>query len=397
MADRRSLLDEREEEEERRRSLREDMNVFDDEFEVQDFDVDGVVADGFRPERASGSISRRDHDRERDEEGVGSVAAHYAPNPVVAGNGAANGPSRNSTRKSRTYANPFASPEDEGEAPLRRTPSGNFTAEIAHRSVSSASSNVYASTHSPRIATGGPSHPYGMYPQGTMARTPSIATQSTVRPQRNSSVRAAGPTHPYAMYPQGVGDDLEDEDDSPPNNLVPVGFPGLGQSYQRRMGPEGEDQDLIGDFGHTEQLPPYTRYPEDGPEKPLLGVPDPPTALHSRAPVQGTDPGNPLMHTHLLPEQRQSMSDESELRRQHSMASRRSTMPPLEPVSSSDTLMGKKSWNEKTWQERRRTRMCCGIPFIWLALGLAVLLFTGALVGGVIGGYVVGKSKGTQR
>lgn len=392
MADRRSLLDGDGEEQERRRSLADGMDVFDDEFEVDDFDV---VADGFRPERRSGTgaadaTPAHNHDRE----GY-AVAARYVPRPVTPPAGMTEGPSRNSTRKSRTYANPFASPEDEAETPLRRTPSGNFTADLAHRSVSSASSNVYASTHSPRMAAGGPSHPYGMYPQGTMARTPSVATQSTVRPQRNSSVRG-GPAHPYAMYPQGVGDDLEDEHESP-QNLVPVGFPGLGQSYQRRMGPEGEDQDLIGDFGHTEQLPPYTRYPEDGPEKPLLGVPDPPTALHSRAPVQGSDPGNPLMHAHLLPEQTQSMSDESTLRRQGSMASRRSTLPRLEPVSSSDTLIGsKKSWTEKTWQERRRTRLCCGIPFIWLAIGLAALLFVTALVGGVIGGYVVGKSKGTK-
>ena len=360
------------------------MDVFDDEFEVEDFDV---VADGFRPGRGSGAEGAGR------QEGDGGGRSSMAP--TTAG---ANASVRNSTRKSGTNAtNPFASPEDEPEpdAPLRRTPSGNFTTEMAHRSVSSASSNVYASTHSPRMATGGPSHPYGMYPQGTVARTPSAATQSTVRPQRNSSVRG-GPAHPYTLYPQGVGDDLDDEDDAP-QSMVPVGFPGLGQSYQRRMGPEGEDQDLIGDFGHTEQLPPYTRYPEDGPEKPLLGVPDPPSALHSRAPVQGSDPGNPLMHAHLLPQSRQSMSDESTLRRQQSMASRRSTLPPLEPVSSSDTLMGNKSWTEKTWQERRRTRLLCGIPFIWLAIGIAALLFIAALVGGVIGGYVVGKSKGTKR
>lgn len=103
------------------------------------------------------------------------------------------------------------------------------------------------------------------------------------------------------------------------------------------------------------------------------------------------------MHAHLHPEHEQSMSDESTLRRQQSMASRRSTLPPLEPVSSDDTLLGKKSWTEKTWQERRRTRMVCGIPFIWLAIGVVVLLFVAALVGGVIGGYVVGKSKGTKR
>ena len=335
------------------------------------------MADGFRPMGARASTDTS-HDR------------HTTPTPS-----SPTGPSRNSTRKSQSRANPFASPEDEAEAPLRRTPSGNFTADMAHRSVSSASSNVYASAHSPGFASSGPSHPYGMYPQGTVARTPSTATQSTVRPQRNSSVRG-GPAHPYAMYPQGVGEDLDDEDDdATPQQIVPVGFPGLGQSYQRRVGPEGEDQDLIGDFGHTEQLPPYTRYPEEGPEKmPLLGVPDPPTALHSRAPVQGSDPGNPLMHTHILPAQRNSMSDDSTLRRQRSTASRSTILAPLEPTSSSDTLIAEKRWNEKSWQERRRTPIFCGIRFIWLAAILALLLFIGALVGGVVGGYAMGKING---
>lgn len=44
---------------------------------------------------------------------------------------------------------------------------------------------------------------------------------------------------------------------------IPVGFTGMGGSYQRQIGPDGEDAgDLIGPLGHMEELPPYTRYPE---------------------------------------------------------------------------------------------------------------------------------------
>ena len=362
---------------------RETMNVFDDEFEVEDFDL---VADGFRP--------GHNHDREgaerQGQEGevpITSVSAHYAPAPVTTA-----GPSRNSTRKSRGQENPFASPDDEAELPLHRTPSGNF-APFTHRSISSSSSHQYARTNSPRFGASGPSHPYGMYPQGTMPRTASIATTSTARPTRYSTT-PNGPQHPYALYPQGVDDDDLDDDNAEQNH-VPIGFLGLGQSYHRRRGPDGEEQDIIGDYGHTEQLPPYTRYPEDGPEKmPLMGVPNPPSALHSRAPVLGTDPSMPLMHDHLqpTPQRQQSMMDESNLARQPSTTSGTSRL------SSQNTLLdkeydGPKSWKDKSWSERFKTRFCGIIPFWLLVAMMIVIAFVGSLVGGVIGGYVEGATK----
>ena len=359
-------------------------DVFGDEFEVEDFDI---ISDGFRP--------ASNHDREgglrQDHEDVPtrSLSGYYAPGSVTPA-----GSSRNSTRKSRSQVNPFASPDDEAEQPLVRTRSGNFAPSIIHRSVSSASSGHYAGTSSPRFGAGGPSHPYGMYPQGTVARTPSVATTSTTRPQRQSTSRD-GPQHPYAMYPQGVGDDSDDEHESA-QNPVPVGFLGLGQSYQRRRGPDGEEQDILGVYGHTEQLPPYSRYPEDGPEKvPLLGVPLPPTALHSRAPVLGTDPGMELMHQQIQPAQpQQSMTDQSNLQRQPSTMSRMSGSP-VDRVSSQDSLASKKSWSEKSWKEKRKTRFC-GIPFWWFLLAVGVLAFIAAVLGGVIGGFVEGQKKANR-
>lgn len=342
-----------------------------------------MVADGFRPGHNHDREGTEHQSQEEEEVPIRSVSAHYAPAHVMAG-----GPSRNSTRKSRGQDNPFASPEDEAELPLHRTPSGNF-APFTHRSISSSSSHQYASTNSPRFGASGPSHPYGMYPQGTMARTASVATTSTVRPTRYSSTRN-GPQHPYALYPQGVDPDLDDDTEQ---NHVPIGFIGLGQTFHRRRGPDGEEQDIIGDYGHTEQLPPYTRYPEDGPEKvPLLDVPNPPTALHSRAPVLGTDPSMPLMHAQLHPTQtQQSMMDQSNLTRQPS------TMSGTSRMSSLNTMIPKEEyepqrWKDKSWSQRFKTRFC-GIPF-WLIAVVAVLTaFIGALVGGVIGGYVEGAER----
>jgi hypothetical protein len=53
----------------------------------------------------------------------------------------------------------------------------------------------------------------------------------------------------------------------PIQTVIPVGFPGLSAGYHRVLGPDGEEQDIIGPDGHTEQLPPYTRYPQEGPTK----------------------------------------------------------------------------------------------------------------------------------
>ena len=350
-----------------------------------------MVADGFRPQNhdREGGWRRQDED----EEPVRTAAAHVASSSTAA---TPAGPSRNSTRKSRGQQNPFSSPEDEqAEVPLVRTPSGNF--DMARRSVSSASSHQFARSSSPRFGAG-PSHPYNMYPQGTMARTPSVATTSTLRPQRQSSAR--GPQHPYALYTQGVGDDFDDEAETAPN-LVPVGFLGVGEHYQRRRGPDGEEQDLLGAFGHTEQLPPYTRYPEDGPEKmPLLDVPNPPTAMHSRAPVLGTDPAMELMHTQLsaAPPQ-QSMTDPSELDRRSTISSRRSLVPSaladsLDDSLRNDSLDTNKTWSEKNWREKRKTRVCGGVPCWWFIVITGAVVFIAAMLGGVLGGFLEGQKKG---
>lgn len=278
--------------------------------------------------------------------------------------------------------------------------SASFAPGLARRSTSSASSHLFAGTQSPRFGTSGPSHPYAMYPQGTVARSPSIATTSTIQPNRTSTVQQA-PQHPYAMYPQGLGedDDLEDEDETP-TAAAAVGFPGLGQQYQRVRGPDGEEQDIVGADGHTEQLPPYTRYPEDGPKMPILAVPG---ELHSRGPVAGTDPGMPLMHQHIPPPNPppvvpQSMTDQSHMDR-HSVQDRgidsHASMPLMERVASESTGVSEKSWKEKSWKEKRKTRVC-GLPVLWIIIAACISGVIAAIVGGVIGGYYSGSRHGRE-
>ncbi|KAI6379415.1 hypothetical protein MCOR25_001999 [Pyricularia grisea] len=113
----------------------------------------------------------------------------------------------------------------------------------------------------------GPSHPYTLYRQDIgLNRSLSVSTTSTVRPPPEQPfVRPIGPTHPYGLYAQNtVGIDQV--------VTVPglaaggiVGFPGIAtDNYRRRLGPDGEEiGGLIGPHGHTEELPPYTRYPDE--------------------------------------------------------------------------------------------------------------------------------------
>jgi hypothetical protein len=123
------------------------------------------------------------------------------------------------------------------------------------RSSSVSTDNPLMRPESPYQGPTGPSHPYHMYPQNTrLARTASVATTST----------NPGPTHPYGMYPQNIVPESESIHGSVPASSIPVGFPGHGADYQRRLGPDGEEAaDIIGPLGHTEQLPPYTKYPNE--------------------------------------------------------------------------------------------------------------------------------------
>lgn len=386
----------------------ENPNVFDDEFAVDGFDM---VADGFRP---GGQPEESEGDEHHSQDPpIRTISAHYATNPALTMiASAASTRSRDSMRKSRNYDNPFASPDDEPRLEFERTPSmhsqstASYAPGNARRSISSASSGNFASTHSPRFGSGGPSHPYAMYPQGTVPRSPSVATSSTIRAStRHSSLRQA-PQHPYDLYPQGVGEDDLADDAAPESHIpVPLGFPGRGgQAYQRIRGPDGEEQDIIGVDGHTEQLPPYSRYPEDGPKLPIVAIP---SQLHTEGPVAGTDPSMSLMHEHIVPSPpqeepparaRQSMTDQSILNR-HSLIDRtrdgHASLPLMERTLSDGTDWTQKSWKQKTWRERRRTKVC-GIALIWIVIAACVVGFIAAVLGGVLGGYISGSKHERQ-
>lgn len=132
------------------------------------------------------------------------------------------------------------------------------------RSSTASSVAPYLISDGPYQGPTAPTHAYQMYSQGTRpARTTSIATTSTIPTTRPESEYSGprGPSHPYSMYPQIP---VEEPVPQPVVPAIPVGFTASPDPYQRRLGPEGEElAGIIGPDGHTEELPPYTRYPDE--------------------------------------------------------------------------------------------------------------------------------------
>ncbi|GLB19156.1 hypothetical protein AtubIFM61612_009061 [Aspergillus tubingensis] len=237
---------------------------------------------------------------------------------------------------------------------------------------------------SPYTGATGPSHPYAMYPQVGVSRSPSVATTSTLRPVDRPLEDTTAPQHPYAMYPQNV----VAEDDGIDNSMVPLGFPGHNaQVYQRPPNRADDDLgDLIGPDGHTEQLPPYSRYPENAVPK-----------------VEGTfatvnDAG--IIQDEILHNERAG--------------------PPMSEVSSNTLVMenttsgggngngngngnrgleeppvtGVMAFEEKL-KSKGKKKACCGLP-VWTLVLVGVVMLIGGCIGGIIGG-VLGARKAAEQ
>jgi len=346
-----------------------------------------MVADGFRPGRTNSMIIRNTEnqveEQEQEEEGepaMTSVAAHLANETATPET--ASRRNRDSTRKSTGLVqNPFASTEDEDDdedgmgrvvqrsTSMRSQSTVSYTAGISNRSGSSASSRIYAQTHAPLLGDGGPSHPYTMYPQDTnLARTISTSTTTTIRPSFQTSSSPQRPAHPYNMYTQNVDADMDEDDDDDdsenhirhPQTRIPVGFPGMQPPFQHRL-----EDDSMSIGAHSEQLPPYSEYPEDGaPTNVVL------PHLQSR-PAQ--EPQNPEpVHIHIPFEQRrppQSMSDNRSADAPQGVPlMRRDGSTAVDQHDQTPTR-----WSQKSWKEKRQTKFL-GVPLVWLLFSIVVVI-----------------------
>lgn len=238
----------------------------------------------------------------------------------------------------------------------------SYAQSSTHRTSSTSSRFSIPRSQSPYVGPTGPTQPYGLYSQVT--RDSSITSSSTVRPTERAFVRGGGPEHPYAMYSQNVAP----EDDVP--SLPPVGFDHPGQQFQMQRGPEGADfEDIIGPDGHTEQLPPYSRYADNVAPKDAAEYADTPPS------------GNPSARrsTPRVISMQRSFSHRSHFEIAESNAPQRS--PRTNVSTSSDDSNG--SFKEKV-KATGRKRVCFGLQLWVIATVLGVLLL-GGLLGGIVG------------
>ncbi|KAI9815272.1 MAG: hypothetical protein M1827_002752 [Pycnora praestabilis] len=348
-------------------------DVFGDEFALEPFEVSHGFSNGLNggryqpsspePDSPSGSstppiittsIAEPTYDREADSKGSGLPTS-----PGIL-------PFQRDTSAGQTHLRTNGTPS---LSTHNRTPRPQRTLSMA-----SESTVGVTRVESPYQGVTGPSHPYAMYPQGIgLSRTPSIATTASIlMPHRLSHVNVNGPAHPYGMYPQNTVDEVEAPlNDSPP---IPVGFPGLGQSYRRRLGPEGEEaEDIIGPDGHTEQLPPYSKYPDgiipkDHPQE-VCAATELPTAAQT-----------PGLSQNSLVSPQSRLSTRSEV--SHSSNTQLNNVEAGEADPSGHC--------KERFVEQGQRRYCGGKMPLWLIVILVLLAF-GVILGGAIGGILSRK------
>lgn len=349
----------------------------DDDFDYESDDSNAAmgISDGFRPSNVAAEPMR--------------MAGHqHQPYPLL---NSSEGPS-SFPRRSIAPPRPSSTTKPRGidNFALRHDGQTNHNLPMATRAISSSSSRVSHRSRASSIETidsfvprpespyrgpSAPSHPYQIYNQDTpLTRTASIVTTSTYQPhvERESVYTGpSGPTHPYALYPQNTVEEPEAIVAAAP--IIPIGFPGRVDEYQRRLGPEGEEAaDLIGPDGHTEQLPPYTQYPDAAflrkaaamsAALPLPGLENQ-NGSASRSPVQSA-PVNPF---------------ETPISRSTSFASQ---APPSRQASSMSTLTPENEKAElKPWQLFLKRRVC-GIVPIWVLALAGILVVVFATIAGV--------------
>jgi hypothetical protein len=262
---------------------------------------------------------------------------------------------------------------------------------------------------SPYEGPSGPSHPYALYAQRTLSNL-TVSTDASTLGASQQFPGQAGPSHPYTLYTQHTTPVHEGS-----QQHIPLGFTAMAGGYQRQLGPDGEDAGgLIGPLGHTEELPPYTRYPTEAFTR--RDVPSE-TATPISAPGNGAANGlviGPSADTPSTPDTDSNSQSRNSIpgaggigiaTRNPEYSSTEEDLPRPRSIQSSRTMPSDSSHHDinaaardisekpslKGWRRVAKKKMCGIIPY-W-AIGL--LLFFIVAVAGIMGG-VLSKILGTE-
>ncbi|KAE9982759.1 hypothetical protein EG327_005767 [Venturia inaequalis] len=346
-------------------------NVFDDEYavDIPDIELDFRVADGFvesASEAQSSTSTRR----------PSHTQASTVRRSIQSGKEAGERSEATRTRRS--------SIAKETRSSLDIAPAGGFC--FNHHGLPSTS--VSPSEDDPSMPSRRRNRP--------VSNASSFATV-------DDSLEPIAPSHPYDLFPQAANSFPADESEAEIVPAIPVGFPGRTGNFGRQIGPDGEDQGIVGPDGHTEDLPPYSKYPDATTVKPVFAAAAPispvspvdgPSTVSRAIPRAQDELVSPIVPADNPPSVPQSPILPSAPRAVPSQLSSRD-LQSKSPRSSGYSIKDEKAWRDKTWRERRRTRVCGGRLPIWaLLVAISIILFIAILVGGVIGGLLaVGKSR----
>ncbi|KAJ4266319.1 hypothetical protein NW762_004303 [Fusarium torreyae] len=355
-----------------------------------------MVADGFRPTdnaAPSSSTNPSSNSNTQPEPSLSSAESFSQPTASTKSSQPAARVSSEFTPAIRNRPSSISKPHRNHDSLALRndgTPAADRSHVRNNPSLSSDSPIIRA--ESPYTGPSGPSHPYQMYPQRTMSVATTSTAANAVVPEDRSYGGPRGPTHPYALYTQNT---TSGETSNP---SIPVGFNGLGGSYQRQIGPDGEEAgDMIGPLGHLEELPPYTRYPDNSyVPKPTTQTPPSPVS-----PVSPVSPASPVAEPSSPAPSRSipgaggigmatrdpefsSTDDDLALPR-----TRPSVRSNVSETSQHDINTAAAEVSEKPtvnkWQRRAKKKLWGIVPYWAICLLIVGLVLMGIIMGAVIG------------
>ncbi|KAG7105065.1 hypothetical protein HYQ44_016377 [Verticillium longisporum] len=338
-----------------------------------DYDLSAMmIADGFRPSDSMPMSTQ-------------SPSTSLARDPSQPLHLASSASSVSTHTPETSFAPPSARPSSIAKPPRTHDPLalrhdgalGHLNAARLSRTPSSSTAIPSEYSESTINDSSGSSTAHHAYSQ----RTFSVATSSTMPISERSYAGPQRPTHPYGLYTQTTA-----PVDAPHDSDIPVGF-GRPDNYRRRIGPDGEEiADMIGPLGHTEELPPYSRYPDEAYARKTTGSNEQETDADATPQQPVLSPPIPGAGGIGLATRNPEFESRDDLDTPQSRLSTRSVTS--DSVSQHEINTAAQTFNEKDghrWQKRAKKRMWGVVPYWAVCLVAVALLVMGIILGAVIG------------